>query len=53
MSPAVVNVRGGRKVVVREPTPRGLGERRGERLAVTLVEGVGVGHKRLEVKQQF
>src|SRR5262249_55970259 len=40
----------GRKVVVREPTPRGLGERRGERLAVTLVEDVGVGHKRLEVK---
>src|SRR5262249_33705836 len=40
----------GRKVVVGEPTPRGLRERRGERLAVTLVEDVGVGHKRLEVK---
>ena len=35
---------------MREPPARGLGEGRGESLAVALVEGVGMGHKRVEVK---
>jgi hypothetical protein len=42
----------GRKVVVREPTTRGLRERHGERLAVALVQARGMGHECFEVKRR-
>ena len=39
-----------RELIVREPPAGGLGKRRGEGVAVVLVEGLGMGDKRLEVK---
>ena len=35
--------------LVRQPAARSLGKRRGEGLAVVLVEGIGMGHKGVEI----
>jgi len=40
----------GYELIVREPTARGFGEKRGESRAVELMQGVGMGHKGVEIK---